>query len=91
MAAPHSARARAAADPSAASQRNRATRAMTPDQERLAVILQRLRDFERHVPLSHERAALEVAKQTLREEARRLAHRLGDLDYLRPRWLGAGP
>lgn len=62
---------------------------MPPDQARLAVILQHLHDFELRLPMPHERPALEVARQTLREEASRIAHRLGDLDYLRPARLAA--
>jgi len=57
---------------------------MTTDHERLATILRHLDDFELRLPMPHERPALEVARQALREEARRLAHRLSALDYLRP-------
>jgi hypothetical protein len=57
---------------------------MTTDRERLATILRHLQDFELRLPLPHERPALEVAKQALREEAKRLAHRFSALDYLRP-------
>lgn len=54
------------------------------DHQRLATILQRLHDFELRLPLPHERPAIEVARQALREEAKALAQRLHALDYLRP-------
>lgn len=54
---------------------------MSPDQRRLDVLLDRLRHFERCLPMAHERAILEVAKDALREEISRLAHRLFDRVY----------
>lgn len=57
---------------------------MTSDRERLQLLLGRLHDLERRLPLPHERAILDVARSALRQEVSRLAHALHDLRYTRP-------
>jgi hypothetical protein len=56
---------------------------MTTDRERLQMLLMRLRELELRLPLPHERAILEVARQSLREQVSLLSHRMFDLGYTR--------
>ena len=56
---------------------------MSPDQNRLKQLLDRLRDLENRLPAQHENGILEVGRMALREEVTRLAHALHDETYWR--------
>ena len=56
---------------------------MTTDRERLQMLLMRMRELDLRLPLPHERAIVEVARQALREQLTQLSHRLFDLGYTR--------
>jgi hypothetical protein len=56
---------------------------MIPDRERLQMMLVRLRELDLRLPLPHERAIVEVARQALREQVSLLSHGLFDLGYTR--------
>jgi hypothetical protein len=56
---------------------------MTTDRERLQMLLMRMRELELRLPLPHERAILDVARQAVREQLSQLSHSLFDLGYTR--------
>ena len=61
---------------------------MYSDLIKLESLLEHLREVERRIPDSDERAVLEVARLALDAEVRQLAHRLEAQNYWRPRRAG---
>lgn len=57
---------------------------MNTDSVRLQMLLERLGELERRLPLPYERPILDVARAALREEISSLSHRLFDLRYTAP-------